>query len=77
MRWNQKMSKTKNLKLKLDSNITIPNYFDSKDFSSNNYKHSTKYHEKREYKKAVEYMCESNSIYADTLQIYLAAHQMI
>jgi len=67
-----KMSKTKS-QIKLDSNITIPNYFDEQRFSSNNYNIGLSIM-KRGYKKAVEYMCESNSIYADTVTIYLAAH---
>jgi tRNA pseudouridine13 synthase len=51
----------------------IPNYFDEQRFSSNNY--SIGYSiMKKEYKKAVAYMCESSSIYADTVVVYLAAH---
>jgi tRNA pseudouridine13 synthase len=51
----------------------IPNYFDEQRFSSNNYNigHSIM---KREFKKAVAYICESNNIYADTVTVYLAAH---
>jgi len=53
--------------------LVIPNYFDEQRFSSNNYNIGCSIM-KREYKKAVEYMCASSSIYADTTTIYLAAH---
>jgi tRNA pseudouridine13 synthase len=66
--------KSKISKKKTDSNILIiPNYFDEQRFSSNNYNIGRSIM-KREYKKAVEYMCESSDIYADTVVIYLAAH---
>jgi len=55
------------------STLDIPNYFDEQRFSSNNY-NIGKSIMKREYKKAVEYMCESSNFYTDTVTIYLAAH---
>jgi tRNA pseudouridine13 synthase len=51
----------------------VPNYFDEQRFSSNNYNIGLNIL-KRNYKKAIEYLCESRDIYADTARIYLAAH---
>jgi len=55
------------------SSIKIPNYFDEQRFSSNNYNIGLSIL-KKDYKKAVGYMCESSSVYADTSTVYLAAH---
>ncbi len=76
-------SETHNIKSKIGKSKTdknsknhiaiIPNYFDEQRFSSNNYNIGLSIM-KKEYKKAVDYMCESSSIYSDTVVVYLAAH---
>ncbi|MGV8171912.1 MAG: tRNA pseudouridine(13) synthase TruD [Candidatus Woesearchaeota archaeon] len=58
---------------KISDHFIIPNYFDEQRFSSNNYNIGL-HILKKDYKKAVGYMCESSDIYADTVKIYLVAH---
>jgi len=58
---------------KHSSNFTVPNYFDEQRFSSNNYDIGLSIL-KKNYKRAVEYMCESSDIYADTTKTYLEVH---
>jgi tRNA(Glu) U13 pseudouridine synthase TruD len=67
-----KSKKLNNLK-KDGKNIVMLNYFDEQRFSSNNYNIGLSIL-KKEFKKAVQYMCESSDIYSDTIIIYMAAH---
>jgi len=61
------------LKSKTIDNFIVPNYFDEQRFSSNNYRLGLCMI-KKDYKKALEYLKESNSIYTDNIDLYLMAH---
>jgi tRNA pseudouridine13 synthase len=56
-----------------DETHIIPNYFDDQRFSINNYNIGLNIL-KRNYKKAVEFMCESSSIYKDATDIYILSN---
>jgi len=58
---------------KIHDKFIIPNYFDEQRFSSNNYNIGLSIL-KKEFRKAVHYMCESSDIYTDTITVYMAAH---
>jgi len=53
--------------------LVVPNYFDEQRFSSNNYNIGLCIL-KHDYKKAVEYMCESSDLYTQKSVEYLAKH---